>query len=412
MRRRRDDRMLGGIAGALADRTGRDVTRLRVILVVAGLFSGFGVAAYVVIWLLVPVEGESESIGVRARRDRRGLTLAAGVIPGLVVILLVASALRAGWLGTLAWPLTISAAGLVLIWRNGSDDERALLRRAGSPLVELGTRKVGSWTGLAWRLVVGFLLAAGGAAAVTEGHRDPLLRLGGVALILAAFVVVFGPWWLNVARELVVERQARLRAEERADLAARVHDSVLQTLALIQRHAGDPPRVAQLARAQERELRSWLFEGQPPGSFGAGTVAAAVRRLQGDVEAAHGVPVEAVIVGDGPLTAELEPLLAAGREATVNAAKWSGAPVVSLFVEVEEGKVSLFVRDRGCGFDPLAVAPDRRGVAQSIQGRMARAGGRATIRSAPGRGTEVELTLDRAPAERAAGASSPPRGHR
>jgi signal transduction histidine kinase len=412
MRRRRDDRMLGGIGGALAVRTGRDVTLIRVILVVAGLFSGFGLAAYVVLWLLVPVEDESESIGIRALRDRRGLTLAVGVIPGLVIILLVASALRAGWLGTLAWPLSISAAGLLLIWRNGSDHERALLRRAASPLVQFGTRRIGSWTGLAWRVVVGLLLAAGGAASVTEGHRNPPLRLGGVGLILAAFVVVFGPWWLNVARELVLERQARLRAEERADLAAQVHDSVLQTLALIQRYADEPQRVAQLARAQERELRSWLFEGHPPGSFGAGTVAAAVRRIQGDVEADHGVPVEAVVVGDGPLTAGLEALLAAGREATVNAAKWSGAPVVSLFVEVEEGKVSLFVRDRGCGFDPLAVAPDRRGITQSIQGRMARAGGQATIRSSPGRGTEVELTLEGAAAERESGVTSPPSGPR
>jgi signal transduction histidine kinase len=395
LRRRCDDRLLGGIAGALAARTGRDVTLVRVGLVIAGLFSGFGVAAYVVVWLLVPVEDEDESIGMRALHDRRGLTLAAAVVPGLVAVLLVASAVRAGWLGTLAWPLSISAAGLVLVWRNGSDAERGLLRRAATPLVQVGTGFGRSWTGLLWRIALGAVLAAGGAAAVTGGHHYAPLRLGGVALILAAFVVVFGPWWLNVARELVVERQARLRAEERADLAARVHDSVLQTLALIQRHSAEPQRVAQLARAQERELRSWLFEGEPPGSFGDGqrTVAAAVRHLQGDIEAAHGTPVEAVVVGDCPLTENLGPLLAAGREATVNAAKWSGAPVISLFVEVEEGKVSLFVRDRGRGFDPLAVAPDRRGITQSITGRMARAGGQATIRSAPGGGTEVELTM-------------------
>ncbi len=408
LRRRRDDRLLGGIAHALALRLGRDVTVVRIVLVIAGLASGFGVAAYVVVWLVVPAEDEPESIGMRALRDPRGLTLTVALVPVLVVTLLAAPAVGAGWLASLAWPLSISAAGLVLVWRNGSEDERSLLRRAASPLVELGTGGSRSKAGVVGRIAASAALAAGGAAAVTAGHRSTMLRLCGVALVLAAFVVAFGPWWLNVARDLVVERQARRRAEERADLAARVHDSVLQTLALIQRHAAEPQRVAQLARAQERELRSWLFEGHPPGSFGdAGTLAAAVRRLQADVEAAHGTPVEAVLVGDGPLTEDLEALLAAGREATVNAAKWSGAPVVSLFVEVEGAKVSLFVRDRGCGFDPLAVAPDRRGVSQSIEGRMARAGGTATIRSSPGAGTEVELTMVHQPL-----APSGPRGGR
>jgi signal transduction histidine kinase len=216
-------------------------------------------------------------------------------------------------------------------------------------------------------------------------------------LVLAAFVVVFGPWWLNIARELVLERQGRLRAEETADLAARVHDSVLQTLAMIQRHAEEPQRVVQLARAQERELRSWLFEGRPPGSFadGLATVAAVVGQIQHDVEAAHDIRVEVVVVGDCPLDEHLEALLAAGREATVNAAKWSGAPVVSLFAEVENDRVSLFVRDRGRGFEPADVGSDRRGIAQSVNGRMQRAGGRAVIRSASGQGTEVELRMPR-----------------
>jgi signal transduction histidine kinase len=242
-------------------------------------------------------------------------------------------------------------------------------------------------------------LAGGGVAALTAGvgrHRALLAPLGGVALVLAAFVVVFGPWWFNIARELVLERQARLRAEETADLAARVHDSVLQTLAMIQRHAEEPQRVAQLARAQERELRSWLFEGRRPGSFdGQATVGAVLRGIQRDVEAAHDIRVEVVAVGDCPLDVHLEALLAAGREATVNAAKWSGAPVVSLFLEVEADRVALFVRDRGRGFDAQTVGADRRGIAQSIIGRMQRAGGGAVIRSAPGMGTEVELSVPR-----------------
>jgi signal transduction histidine kinase len=214
--------------------------------------------------------------------------------------------------------------------------------------------------------------------------------------VIAAFVIVLGPWWLRIARDLVVERQARIRAEERADMASRVHDSVLQTLALIQRNSADPQQVIQLARAQERELRAWLFDGRPPGSLGEGlTLAAGVRLIQQEVEAQHGVPVEAVTVGDCELDDDLTALLAAAREATVNAVKWSGAAVVSVFAEVEPGEVSVFVRDRGRGFDPAAVPGDRRGLAESVHARMARRGGSATVRSVVGEGTEVSLTMPR-----------------
>src|ERR1019366_5646657 len=161
-----------------------------------------------------------------------------------------------------------------------------------------------------------------------------LLRpLGGVALVIAAVVLFLGPWWLRIARDLVLERQARVRAEERADIATPGHDAVLQTLALIQRRADDPAKVVQLARQQERELRSWLFEGRNPnGTDAANTFAAGVRQIQQDVEART--------VGDGELDDNLDALLAAAREATVNAAKWSGADVISLFAEVEPTEVS------------------------------------------------------------------------
>jgi signal transduction histidine kinase/phage shock protein PspC (stress-responsive transcriptional regulator) len=404
LRRRTEDRLLGGIATGLSAKTGFDVTVIRIGLVLFSLVSGIGLAAYVVAWLLIPVAGEPESIGARAVRDGRGLALAVALFPALVLSLLIASALDAGWLGSLAWPLFIAAAGMALIWRNGSEEERALIRRATTPLAHIGSgigRSPRGLAGLAGRLTIGLLLAATAVATLTTGrHREIFRPLAGVVLVLAAFVVVFGPWWLSVARDLVSERQSRLRAEQAADLAAQVHDSVLQTLAMVQRHADDPQRVAQLARAQERELRSWLFEGRSPGAFDEElhTVAAVVRRIQSDVEAAHGAPIEAVVVGDGPLSSELEVLLAAGREAVVNAAKWSGADVVSLFVEVEDETVSLYVRDRGRGFDPSSVAPDRRGIAQSIKGRIDRSGGTASLRSAPGAGTEVKLTMPRKPA--------------
>jgi signal transduction histidine kinase len=188
-------------------------------------------------------------------------------------------------------------------------------------------------------------------------------------------------------------------------MAARVHDSVLQTLALIQRRADQPQQVIQLARAQERELRSWLFDGPPPGSMDSQgmTLAAGVRLIQQEVEAQHGIAVEAVTVGDCELDDDLGALLAAAREATVNAAKWSGAPVVSLFAEVEPAEVVLFIRDRGRGFDPDAVPGDRKGLAESIHARIARRGGSATVRSVPGEGTEVALMVPRSTGKRQPG---------
>jgi len=187
-----------------------------------------------------------------------------------------------------------------------------------------------------------------------------------------------------------------------------VHDSVLQTLALIQRRADDPQKVVWLARMQERELRSWLFEGRAPGEAEADmTFAAGVRQIQQDVEARYGVPVEAVTVGDCELDENLNALLAAAREATVNAAKWSGAGVISLFAEVEPEAVSIVVRDRGKGFDPSLVPADRKGLAESVHGRMARRGGTADVVSAEGEGTKVTLRMVRPAAapSRSGGAS-------
>ena len=224
-------------------------------------------------------------------------------------------------------------------------------------------------------------------------------------LVIAGIVLLLGPWWLRIARDLVVERQARIRAEERTDIAARVHDSVLQTLALIQRRADDPQKVVQLARMQERELRTWLFEGRDPNQADENmTFASGIRQIQQDVESRYGVPVEAVTVGDCELDDSLNALLAAAREATVNAAKWSGAGVISLFAEVEPAEVSIVVRDRGQGFDPEAVPEDRKGLAESVHGRMTRRGGTAVVSSAPGEGTKVTLKMPRsadpAPAQR------------
>jgi signal transduction histidine kinase len=404
LRRSRDARLIGGVAEGLSKRIGIDVTIVRVGLVLFGLASGTGVAAYVLAWLFVPVEGEDENIAQRALEDRRGLTLAIGLLPVLVVVFILGTVLGAGWIDSITWAAGISVAGLILLWRNGPAEDRAVLQRLAQPVMQLVVPDGRSWARISVRAVVGAALLAGGLFCLLVGHPSHLLvrSLGGVILVIAAFVVVFGPWWLGLARDLVVERQARALAEARANMATRVHDSVLQTLALIQRRADDPQQVAKLARAQERELRSWLFSGSVPGE-GDGdheTVAAAVQRIQREVEADHGITVEVVTVGDCELDDNLRELLAAAKEATVNSAKWSGAEVVSLFAEVEARDVSVFVRDRGRGFDPEAVAPDRKGVSESVYGRMSRHGGTAEVRSAPGEGTDVALKMPREHARR------------
>jgi signal transduction histidine kinase len=402
LRRADEGRIAGGVAAGISARTGMSVTLIRAIFFVTAFISGFGLAIYVLAWLFLPSVGESSTIASRAASDLRGIALAAVAASMLVVVLVIVSILGIGLLGSFSWPLVIAAAGLVLIWRNASTGEQASMQGFTQPL--LGAAESGKRSRIGLRLMIaGLLLIIGLWVLASDREPVALLRpLGGLVLVVGAVVVVLGPWWVRVLRNLVVERQARIRAEERADIAARVHDSVLQTLALIQRRADSPQQVIQLARAQERELRSWLFDGRAPGSMDGvdATFAAAVRRIQQDVEAQHGVAVEAVTVGDCEIDDDLNALLAAAREATVNAAKWSGAQVVSVFTEVEPTEVSVFVRDRGRGFDPETVPADRKGLAESVRARMDRRGGRAAIRSVLGEGTEVSLTMPRTAGQR------------
>jgi len=397
LRRAREDRLVAGVAAGVAARTGIDVTLVRLAFVVTALLGGFGAAAYVVAWLLLPADGADGSIAGKALNDRRGLALAAGLGSLLVIVLIIASALGARWLNSLAWALVVSVVGITLIWRNAPADERAVLRRLAEPVLGL-TGANGRRRPLLRIAAAALLLIIGLAGLLSGRSAHALLQpLAGLLLLIIAIVIMLGPWWLRIARDLVLERQARVRAEERADMAAHLHDSVLQTLALIQRRADQPQQVIQLARAQERELRSWLFDGLAPGSVnGEGmSLAGGVRLIQQEVEAQHGITVETVTVGDCELDDGLNALLAAAREATVNAAKWSGAPAVALFAEVEPAEVVLFVRDRGRGFDPDAVPGDRKGLAESIHARVTRHGGSAAVRSVPGEGTEVSLTMPR-----------------
>lgn len=396
LRRATEGRIVGGVAEGISRRFGIEVTIVRIAFVLACLAS-FGLPLYTMCWLLIPNDEGEPSIAVKAIGDRRGIALVLALVPLLVAGLLLASALRAGWLSSFIWPAFFGLGVLVLIFRNAPAAEQAVLRSIVGPVVAVGMPTRSRTQVLLWASA-GAACVAGGLVLLLHHHtRAVLWPIGGVLLVLAGVVVIFGPWWLRIARDLVLERQARARAEERADMAARVHDSVLQTLALIQRQADEPARVVALARAQERELRSWLFEGRPPGSLGdeAASFSTALESIQQDVEAQHRMKVETVVVGDCGLDEDVDALLAAAKEAIVNAAKWSGAGVVSVFAEVADDAISVFVRDRGRGFLPSDVGSDRRGVSDSIEGRMARHGGTATIRSAPGEGTEVSLELPR-----------------
>jgi signal transduction histidine kinase len=246
------------------------------------------------------------------------------------------------------------------------------------------------------QVVVGALLVAAGAGLylTAEDGVGPRRALVAAAAVCAGLALVAGPWWWRLSHDLASERRERIRIQERDEMAAHIHDSVLQTLALIQRNCGEPRTVATLARHQERELRTWLYGHPSPVDEGE-SLAAALQRVSDEVEDRHGVNVETVLVGDCPLDERFTALVQSSREALSNAARHSGAAVVSTYLEVEPHQATVFVRDRGCGFDPAAVPGDRRGIAESILGRMDRYGGKAAVRSQPGEGTEVELVMPR-----------------
>jgi hypothetical protein len=244
-------------------------------------------------------------------------------------------------------------------------------------------------------LGVALVLAGGFAFLWANGATQPAGEavLAGLAVLIAV-ALIFAPSWRRLARSLAAEQTERIRSQERADVGAHLHDSVLQTLALIQRSTDDPKQVAALARRQERELRGWLAGGdsRPPGDRLGGALLEAVAA---EVEAAAGGSIEVVAVGDCRLDERSGAVVAAAREAMLNAAKFAGEAPVSVYAELSDERIQVFVRDRGAGFDPTTVPRARHGVRESIVGRMRRIGGRATVRSLPGGGTEVEITLDR-----------------
>ncbi|MEP7180535.1 MAG: ATP-binding protein, partial [Pseudonocardiales bacterium] len=241
------------------------------------------------------------------------------------------------------------------------------------------------------RLAAGAALVVAGGGIVLARANFSAIRDGLLAVVVTVvgMALLTGPWWMRMMTQLTVERSERIRSQERADIAAHLHDSVLQTLALIQRNSGSPREVTRLARGQERELRSLLYGSRTA----SGQLADELRQAAGEVEDDYAISVETVVVGDAALDDGLAAAAAAAREALVNAAKHAGVTEVSLYAEVEPDAVSIFIKDRGVGFDLDAVAPDRQGVRGSIIGRIERHGGDVKLRSQPGGGTEVEIRM-------------------
>lgn len=371
------DRMVAGVAAGLAGALGIDVVLLRVAFVLLTFAGGSGVVLYAVLALVIH-EGDG---AVAPRASGRTLEQAVGV--GLITVGLMLLLRRVGLLlpDQVVWPAAVMVVGVAIAWTRLDGRTPDLLD---------GGR------GLVLRLVAGAVLLAGGIGifvALNERLVVATQVVVAVAVSTTGLGLLAGPWIVRLVRQLSAERAERIRADERAEVAAHLHDSVLQTLAMIQRRATSPTETVALARRQERELRDWLHGGGRAAE--TTTFAAAVQALADEIEADHPIAVEVVVVGDAPLTAGLRAAVAAAREATVNSARHSGATVVSVYAEVEDDVVTTFVRDRGAGFDADRLPDDRRGVTESIVGRMERHGGSAEIHSRTGEGTEITLSMPR-----------------
>lgn len=366
-------RALGGVAVGVAEHLGLSPLVVRGAFVLLALSGGVGVVMYAVLWVLVP-QGELRS---EPASDGRVQLLALGAL-GVGGLLLLSNT---GLASPALLPLVVVGGGVALVWRQADEAQRARWRSVDGrgPFVVL------SGAALVVAGLIGFLATRGELQAAREGLLSTAVVVLGIALLSA-------PWWLRMTSDLRAERRERIRVQERAEVAAHVHDSVLQTLALIRKAADDPREVSRLARTQERELRSWLYA---PTTAADTAFAGALEQAAAEVEEAHGIDVEVVVVGDCPTTPALLALVAACREALVNAAKHAQVDAVQVYAEVMADAVEVFVRDRGRGFDPASVPDDRYGVSQSIVGRMERNGGTATIRSSPGQGTEVRLEVAR-----------------
>jgi phage shock protein PspC (stress-responsive transcriptional regulator) len=384
LQRDTEHEIIGGVCSGIGRRLGIDPILIRIAFVVFTIATaGFGLLAYLAAWVFLPAApkgGAAQPVTPSRWGHPANWKVAAGAGMLSLSLLLVLRELGIWWSDALTWPLVLAAAGGTLLWR-----QSRIMQPDPTPVAapapradNLQSRIANLYRGgFGVALVIGAVLLFLSANNALGETRDVILAA--IAAIFA-LALILAPFLWRLGRNLAAERAARIRSQERAELAAHLHDSVLQTLTLVQKRASDPREVAQLARRQERELRSWLFDAdRPPASD---SLAAALEKAAVEVEEAHGVPIEVVAVGDAAVDERAGALVAATREALVNA-------------ELDEDLAQVFVRDRGPGFEPDSVPADRRGLRESIIGRMERFGGHAEVKSEPGAGTEVELTLPR-----------------
>jgi len=379
--RSRSDVLLAGVAGGLGERIGIDPVLVRIAFILLAYCGAVGVLAYVVAWTVSLDPRDARAPRPRAPSGQQ--EIAFGLVTLGAVLLLRETGL---WFGNaIGIPLIICAAGAGVVYLGTG---RPRWTRFG-----LGGRELDTGRPSVARLIIGLVLVVGGVVWFVTTNRTSIQGIYGVLLAVAVTVagigIVFGPWIFRLANELGSERRDRIRSEERAELAAHLHDSVLQTLALIQRNAENPRKMASLARRQERELRSWLY-GQLEG---ADRLAPAMQSMAASIEEAHELPIEVVVVGDCTLDERTQAVVHACGEAATNAAVHSGADEVSVYVECEPETVEAYVRDRGRGFNPGARFNGRRGIADSIRGRIERVGGEVEITSSPVEGTEVHISM-------------------
>ncbi len=370
--------MVAGVAGGIGARLGLSPIYVRAAFLCLALAGFVGVILYVLFALLVPPDdGTTTPAQPLGAREQIGLLL-------MFIAVMLVLQMSGLWLGLLVWPATLVIFGLAIaIETSGINYEKSIAGIAGVD----GRQR-------SWWIVVGGVVMMVAGFAVALSSLDRLAGIGVLAIsivaALAGFFLVAGPWIWSLVEDLRSERRARIRSEEKAEMAAHLHDSVLQTLALIQR-SDDPKKMVTLARAQERDLRAWLFD---EAAGDTETLVGALQAAATKAEEVHDVPVSVVVVGEADLPEDQQvALVAAATEAMMNAAEHSGADRVSVFAEVTTDGVEVFISDQGRGFDPATVDSDRRGIAESINGRMLRHGGTVTIDSDVGAGTEVHLTM-------------------
>ena len=383
-----EGRLLGGVAVGVARHLGIDPVVVRLAFMALGV-GGIGLAIYAALYFILPQEEADQSPDPATDNRRKGRDISQIVAyVGLAAAFGMLFLVFGGVFDPLLWFVVFGALGATILWQQANPAERdewmtSTVRRAGPK----GLMRTGAGILLIVIGVIGFMV-------FQQQLQDARAGLSFAFTLLAGISLVAAPWIIGLVRERDAERRERIRNAERAELAAHIHDSVLHTLTLIQRRAEDPREVQRLARVQERALRSWLYQRPADAET---TVSPGIERVAAEVEEEHGVPIEVVCVGDCPMDDGLNALLRAAREAMVNASKYAGTDDISVFGEVEEKEVLVFVRDRGAGFDLDAVPEDRMGVRGSIIGRMERHGGSARIRTEPGEGTEVQLRMPRIP---------------